>query len=50
MSTDIEVVVDFEFLKGCIHEIVKEISVAAIDVSDSFRFKSPYTIVPTAPK
>ena len=40
MSTaDMEVVIDFEFLKGRQGEIVvKELSVAAINMNDSFRF------------
>ena len=38
-----EIVIDFEFLRGRTNEIiVKEISIAAANVSDSFRFKSPY--------
>jgi len=38
-----EVVIVFEFFRGCTNEIiVKELSIAAADVSDSFRFKSPY--------
>jgi len=38
-----EVVIDFEFLRGRTNEIiVKELSIAAANVSDSFRFKSPY--------
>ena len=38
-----EVVIDFEFLKGRQGEIVvKELSVAANNMNDSFRFKSPY--------
>jgi len=46
MSTaDMEVVIDFEFLKGRQGEIViKELSVAANNMNDSFRFKSPYTM------
>ena len=46
MSTaDMEVVIDFEFLKGCLGEIVvKELSVAANNIIVSFRFKSPYTM------
>jgi len=47
MSTaDMEVVIDFEFLKGRQGEIVvKELSVAANNMNDSFRFKSPYTMM-----
>jgi len=42
-----EIVIDFEFLRGRTNEIiVKEISIAAANVSDSFRFKSPYLISP----
>jgi len=37
-----EVVIDFEFLRGRQNEIVvKELSVAASNVSETFRFKSP---------
>jgi len=40
-----EVVIDFEFLKGRQGEIVvKEISVAANNMNYSLRFKSPYTM------
>jgi len=40
-----EVVIDFEFLRGRQNEIVvKELSVTAANVSDIFRFKSPYTM------
>jgi len=44
MSTaDMEVVIDFEFLRGRQCEIVfKELSVAAKNMIDSFRIKSPY--------
>ena len=42
MSADMEVVIGFEFLRGCQNLIVvKELSVAAKNVSESFRFKSP---------
>ena len=46
MSTaDIEIVINFEFLRGRQGEIVvKELSVAAKNVIDSFRFKSPYSM------
>jgi len=46
MSTaDMEVVIDFGFLKGRQGEIVvKELSVAANNMNDSFRFRSPYTM------
>ena len=38
-----EVVTEFEFLRGRQNEIVvKEFSVAAANVSETFRFKSPY--------
>jgi len=38
-----EVVIDFEFLRGRQNEIVvKELSVATAKVSETFRFKSPY--------
>ena len=38
-----EVVIDFEFLRGRQNEIVvKELSVEAANVSETFRFKSPY--------
>jgi len=40
-----EVVIDFEFLKGRQGEIVvKELSVPANNMNVSFRFKSPYTM------
>jgi len=40
-----EVVIDFEYLKGRQNEIVvKELSVASRNVTDSFRFKSPYNL------
>ena len=40
-----DVVIDFEFLKVRQGDIVvKEISVAANNMNDSFRFKSPYTM------
>ena len=40
-----EVVIDFEYLKGRQNEIVvKELSVASRNGSDSFRFKSPYNM------
>jgi len=46
MSTaDMEVVIDFEFLKGQQSEIVvKELFVADKNMIDSFRFKSPYSM------
>jgi len=46
MSTaDMEVVIGFEFLKGRQGEIVvKELSVAANNMNDSFRLRSPYTM------
>jgi len=46
MSTaDMEVVIDFEFLRGRQNEIVvNELSVAAENMIDSFRFKSPYSL------
>ena len=41
-----EFIIDFEFLRGRQNEIVvKELFVAAA-VSDSFSFKSPYTMTP----
>ena len=44
-AADMEVVIDFEFLRGRQGEIVvKELSVAANDMIDSFRFKSPYSM------
>jgi len=44
-ATDMEVVIDFEFLRGRQSEIVvKELSVAAKNMIDSFRFKSPYSM------
>jgi len=47
MSTNIEVVIDYEYLKGRQNEmVVKELSVAAENVSDSFRFKNPYDMMP----
>ena len=40
-----EVVIDFEYLKGRQNEIiVKELSVASRNVTDSIRFKSPYNM------
>jgi len=40
-----EVLIDFEFLKVCEGEIVvKELCMAANNMIDSFRFKSPYTM------
>jgi len=40
-----EEVIDFEYLKGRQNEIiVKELSVASRNVTDSFRFKSPYSM------
>jgi len=40
-----EVVIDFEFLRGRQNEIVvNELSVAAANVSETLRFKSPYII------
>ena len=45
MSTDMEVVIDLEYPKGCQNEmVVRKPSVAAKNVSDSFRFTSPYSI------
>jgi len=46
MSTaNMEVVIDFEFLRGRQNEIVvKELSVAAKNMIDSFRFKIPYSM------
>jgi len=46
MSTaDMEIVIDFEFLRGRQGEIVvKELSVAAKNMMDAFRSKSPYSI------
>jgi len=46
MSTsDMEAVIDFEFLKGRQNEIVvKELSVAAKNLQDSFRFRSPVSM------
>lgn len=42
-----DVFIDFEFLKGLQNDIVvKELSLAAKNASGSFRFKSPYTMVP----
>jgi len=39
-----EFVIDNEYLKGRQYDItVKELSVATENVSDSFRFESPYT-------
>ena len=44
-TADIEVVIDFEFFRGRQGEIeVKELSVAANNMIDSFRFKSPYSM------
>jgi len=44
-NADMEVVIDFEFLRGRQGEIVvKELSVAAKNMIDSFRFKSPYSM------
>jgi len=38
-----EVIIDFEFLRGRQNEIViKELSVAAANLSETFRFKSPH--------
>ena len=47
MSTaNMEVVIDFEFLRGRQNEIVvKELSKAAKNMVDSFCFRSPYTIM-----
>jgi len=45
MSTDMEVVIDFEYLKGRQNETAKEPSLAA-NFSETFRFESPYTIMP----
>jgi len=43
LTADMDVVIDFEFLKGRQCEIVvKELSVAANNINDSFRFKIPY--------
>jgi len=40
-----EAVIDFEFLKGRQNEIVvKELSVAAKNLQDSFRFRSRYSM------
>jgi len=40
-----EVVIDFEYLKGRQNEIVvKDLSVASRNVTDSLPFKSPYTM------
>jgi hypothetical protein len=40
-----EVVIDFEFLHGRHNEIVvKELAVAGKNVSESFRFESPYAM------
>ena len=42
-----EVVIDFECLRGRQNEIVvKQVSVAGENVSDSFRFESPYHMAP----
>jgi len=42
-----EAVVDYEFLKGCQNEvIVKELSIAAKIVLNTFHFRSPYTMHP----
>ena len=42
-----EVVIDFEYLRGRQNEIiVKEEAVAGENVSDSFRFESPYHMAP----
>ena len=42
-----EVVVDYEFLKGTQNEvIVKELSIAAKNVLHTFHFRSPYTMHP----
>jgi len=44
-AADMEVVIDFEFLRGCqIQIVVKLISVAVKNKIDSFRFKSPYSM------
>ena len=42
-----EAVIDYEVLKGAQNEeIVKEISVAAADVIETFHFQSPYGMRP----
>jgi hypothetical protein len=42
-----EVVIDFEYLKGRQDEIVvKELSIAAKDVIQTFHFQSPYGMEP----
>jgi len=48
MSTaDMEVVIDFEYLRGRQSEfVVKELSVLAKNMIDSFRFKSPNSMTP----
>jgi len=43
-----EVIIDFEFLRGRHNEIVKELSVAAANVSETIRFKSPYIMASEA--
>ena len=46
MSTIMEVVIDFEYLKGRQDEmVVKELSVASENVSDSFRFERTYDMM-----
>jgi len=45
-----EVIRDFEFLRGRQYQIVvKELSVAAANVSETFRFKSPYNVASHSP-
>jgi len=45
MSTDMEVGIDFETLRGSLNEIVvKELSMAAKNIFETFCFRSPYSM------
>jgi hypothetical protein len=47
MHTEMEVVIDCEFLDGAHNElVVKELSIAAKDVIVTFHFQSPYSMRP----
>jgi hypothetical protein len=47
MTTGMEVVIDYETLKGLHDEpVVKEISLAADNFAETFSFASPYKIAP----
>lgn len=47
ISTGMEVVIHYEFLKGSQGEIIiKELSIAAINVIDTLHFQSPYGMIP----